>query len=299
MLVDGLLDFSTMDLTLGDYTAEGPAAVTALRAVTGLHVEERTGRSEQGEGLRDFDLSLDFDELVGSRRFGPGEAVLEVRNIDSAAIQGFQAAMKAIDAQALDELETNMQKMAAFEEWAPRILGPSPLLQLERLKMSSEEGEVRASFRVGVDASDPSMLGNPFIVLALVDAELDLGMPVPLVTSLLAGRHFCAGPPAPRPIHGMVPARPDPPFAQPVMVPFIGGYQLDTSLADQPEASVLATLGSAGFECRTMRAKLVDDTILVQKGDRYVLNARLQSGMPMLNGAPANPALFAGLVPGM
>jgi hypothetical protein len=294
-----------VDLWLGDYRIEATGETQGmLRALTGLRVEERLHFAPE-TGLRDLELALRFDRLEGDRRFDTGELKLRASNIDSEAIQGFRTAMARIDAQAPPDSDTSLLKAEAFEEWAPQVLGPAPELALERLSLESDAGPIRADFRVGIDASDPSMLANPFMVMALIQAELNLEVPAVVMREWLADQLFCTAPV--RSIDevdattGKVSTRrvaAPAPLPPPVMARLWDGYRVDQSAAEASEIDVDGALRASGFRCQPILKKMVADGILLPRGTSLVTNVRVEETLPFVNDSP-RPELLVGVVPDM
>jgi hypothetical protein len=54
------------------------------------------------------------------------------------------------------------------------------------LRVETPDGELRASWRLGVGASDPAVLANPFLALAALEMDADLEIPAALVRGWVA-----------------------------------------------------------------------------------------------------------------
>ncbi|MBW2231703.1 MAG: DUF945 family protein [Deltaproteobacteria bacterium] len=303
LLADQELVEGAAELVVGEYRVEGADETTGmLRLLSGLRVDERMQYAPE-TGLRGFELELRFDRLEGDRRFDSGEMKFLVRNIDTAAIQGFRAAMARIEAQGLPEIESNLKKAGALEEWGPQVLGPSPELALEKLSFDTDAGPVRADFRLGIDAADPSMLGNPFMVMALIQAELNLKMPSVVLNELLDDHHFCKAPM--RSVKEVDPESGEEstrrvaaqaPFPAPVMQRLWDGYRVDRSAVDSPQADVDGILQAAGFSCQPIVVKMVSDGILLEGDGSLEASVRVRETLPFVNGVP-RPELLIGIAP--
>ena len=72
-------------------------------------------------------------------------------------------------------------------EQLPAFLSPSPEIALEKIHLVGKSGALDASARLGVDGSDPSMLGNPFMLLTKIQASATLDAPGSMLEALLDG----------------------------------------------------------------------------------------------------------------
>jgi uncharacterized protein YdgA (DUF945 family) len=239
------------------HPAQGRSLV--LRGLELLEVREQS----TPDARRDFRADLSFQALeLGDERYGPGELQGAIRNIDAQAFEALQEAAAAVEAAGDDEQAKMQAQMALMGGQLPAFLAPSPEIALEKLHLVGESGALDASIRLGVDGSDPSMLGNPFMLLTKVQAAAKLDSPGPMLEALL------------------------------------DGYYERTLREEQPELDAEA-LGVLARETRAATLeKLLADGTLVRKGDRYAFEARLEEGLPIINGAPADPTFLMGIVPG-
>jgi hypothetical protein len=153
-------------------------------------------------------------------------------------------------------------QMSLMSEQLPAFLSPSPEVALEKLHLVGESGALDASLRFGVDGSDPSMLGNPFMLLSKLQASASLDGPVAMLEAAL------------------------------------DDYYERSLRQEQPELDTASRAALAQATRVATLDKLTTDGTLIRKGDRYTLEARLEEGLPIINGVPADPTFLMGILPG-
>lgn len=230
--------------------------------VRGLELLEVRQQSAP-EARRDFRAELSFEALeLGDAHYGPGELEGAIRNIDAQAFEALQKAAAVVQAAGNDEQAKMRAQMALMGEQLPAFLAPSPEIALEKIHLVGKSGALDASARLAVDGSDPSMLGNPFMLLTKIQASATLDAPGPMLEALL------------------------------------DGYYERGLREEQPELDAEARRALAQETRIATLEKLLADGTLVRKGDRYAIEARLDEGLPIINGAPADPTFLMGIVPG-
>ncbi len=254
----------TLSFTLGaarawmNPTGEGEPAYV----LTPLAFEQQTVQTE-GDPLQSYTARSHFERLdTPSGAFGPGRLEVAVRNIDTRAWAALQAANDAIEQSALDENARNQARLALINEHLPKVLGPSPELAIERLEIAAQAGTLSASGRLGVDASDPMMLGHPMMLMASIQADAQLRAP----TALLDG--------------------------------MVDLYLADTVREDAGPLSEADIMEMASFMRMAMIGQLVSQGQLVIDGSDYRFDAKYEDGLPYINGKPVDPSFLQGVVPG-
>jgi uncharacterized protein YdgA (DUF945 family) len=259
----GLITSEELGFSLGDVQVRGGEAADAFSfALRGASVTQ-TGERAADSGLRSFGASLGFDELeLRDQRYAPGRLEMALRNIDGEAWQGLRQAMAELEAKALAEQELARARVILFTQQMPEVLGSSPEIAVEQLQLVGPAGTLEASARIGVDGSDPVALGNPFMLLAKIQAEARMSVPTAMLHALVD-----------RYLESTVASEAGPVSAEEI-----------AAMAKQTRVAMLA--------------KLLSDNTLVQEGDVYRLRARLEEGLLIVNGRPADPSFLMGIVPG-
>jgi uncharacterized protein YdgA (DUF945 family) len=259
-LVDG-----SLEIELGDLAArDGDDASGAGLALRGVRISESTSRSAD-TGLNGGDMVTSFEQLVlDGRRYGPGRLVMSAKNFDQAAWEAFGEALSAVQEQAgISDEERAQAQIAVLDEHLPRVFGVSPLLTVERMELEAPSGRLEASGKLGVDGSEPDLLGNPFFLLAAIQAEAHVLVSAELFHELL-------------------------------------DRYLEESAGEQagelpPEDMREVVL----FMREATLSQLLERGTLVRDGGLYRFDARMEEGLPYLNGEPADPSFLMGIMPGM
>lgn len=248
------------EIELGTLEAKAPEGEPI--ALRGLKLVERR-EVNPSTAHREFHANLSFEDLeVAGDRFGPGTVEAAIRNIDADAFEALREAAAAVEAAGDDEMKKMEAQMSLMSEQLPAFLSPSPEVALEKLHLVGESGALDASLRFGVDGSDPSMLGNPFMLLSKLQASASLDGPVAMLEAAL------------------------------------DDYYERSLRQEQPELDTASRAALAQATRVATLDKLTTDGTLIRKGDRYTLEARLEEGLPIINGVPADPTFLMGILPG-
>lgn len=245
--------------------------------VTGLEIGQSVVQ-DPASGLHRGELEIAFERWVvdDAAPDGPARFDLVLDRVDRAAVERFRAAMQALEQSGQSPEEIEAMRPFVVLEQMPSLLASSPVAELEEAWIEGAEGRATAQVRLSVDGSEPELLSDPFMMLSLLMADAKLDGPEPLVRRM-ADRLL-----------------PTPATAPPVALQPEGGAVVsDASEAGPPAAAAPPPPPADPIDVWLEEGKLV------RVGDRLRFDAHFEDGLPMLNGAPADPELFMSLMPGM
>ncbi len=253
-------DFEMTDLELEQ--------LVAFDAETGLH------RGELG-------LAFASWRVGAVPADGPGGFRVHVERIDRAAVERFRNALQELEQSGASPEDIEAMRPLVVMDQLPGLLQTSPVFEVRDGFVESPDGRLDARLRVTVDGSEPALLGDPFMLMSLIEAHASVEGPEPLVRRLAERLLPAASPAPPEAVPpGTVISDPD------AGLPVEGAA--DAGLAGEAEGPPVDRV--AGW---------LESGTLVRDGDRVRFEARFTNGMPMLNGQPADPALITNLMPGM
>lgn len=205
------------------------------------------------------DLGFERSRLGTRAPDGPGSVQVVIDRVDRAAVMRMRDALQALETSGAGPEQIESMRPFVVLEQLPSVLASSPSFDVRDLVYLAPEGRLEGALHVSVDGSQPEMLQDPFSILGQLEASARLGAPEALLRRLLA------------------------PWA----------------VARAEQAAAADAGGDREPEpIHPVDAWLASGT-LVREGDRLVLDARFERGLPMLNGRPADPALMLQLMPGM
>lgn len=181
--------------------APGAAALLTGRSRLGL------GRLAFGEGAGAFSLrdlrieqssqlsrgawslgaSGSFGRLTGGAPISDGgELLLRLDGIAVEPLAELQQAARRLELEGpAGEAATPVWLSAAGALW-PRLMAAGPELEISRLRIATPDGELRMTFRAGIDPSDRARLANPLTTLPALEVDLELSLPEALLERWLA-----------------------------------------------------------------------------------------------------------------
>lgn len=244
----------------------------------GLKIEQTLERAPES-GLLRAEIGLAFDawQVGAAPPDGPGGLIVALERVDRAAVERLREALQEVERTASSPEEAEAMRPFVVLDQLPGLLATSPVFAVRDAFVEGPEGRLEAALHVTVDGSQPELLSDPFMMMALVDARASMQGPEPLVrrmTERLLPAVQTAPPVVATPPDGAVVSAPvpEPPAPHGPGEP------------DEADDRVDAWLRAG---------------TLVRDGDELRFEARFEDGVPWVNGAPADPAFVSGLVPGM
>ncbi len=172
----------TSTTRLGEVRLQGEEGAESVLSGLVL-VQTQENRGVDGRSLMDLESKLTFDAFsTGGRTYHDGVLDLALSNFDADA---WQALGDAGGDEPRTEEERMEAQMRVMTELLPAALAASPRFEIRQLGLESDAGDVKGVMLLGVDASDPSMLTNPLMLLSKIRAEAKLAAPEQVMHALV------------------------------------------------------------------------------------------------------------------
>jgi uncharacterized protein YdgA (DUF945 family) len=147
---------------------------------------ELTGSTEVSNNSINSIHSLGFANLrVDGANYGPGLYEIAIRKIDAPAWGKLQHTLKEIQKVDTPDEKQSLIVFGKIIEILPDLLKKSPEIELTKLNLKTDEGEVLGRAKVIIDGSNRELIKNPFFLLTAVDAEAYISIPAPFFESML------------------------------------------------------------------------------------------------------------------
>lgn len=178
-LGDGQLQVGEFDVT--EYPKlEGLTVQGALRA-TGDNVNFAVGVKVAGM-------------QSGDRRFGAGEAALELRNVDAATLRTLQTDLESVAQKTAPSDQTRAVFAGKYSELftgklielLPAFGRKSPEAEVSKLALKCPDGDLTGKLKVTVDGKNPAAAQNPLMQLTAMHGDAELSVPASVLRLVLA-----------------------------------------------------------------------------------------------------------------
>jgi len=166
-----------------------------------------------------------------------------------------QEALKEIQKTGTSDEKQSEMLFSKLIEVLPDLIKKSPEVELTRLSLKTENGEVVGKAKVTIDGTNPELINNPFFLLTAINAEADLTIPRAFLESILEG------------------------FARKNLMAGVKGETEETP--DDEEINELAK-----SEATLQIKHLLEQNILVVQANDLKLRATYKQGQLKLNGQP-------------
>jgi uncharacterized protein YdgA (DUF945 family) len=135
----------------------------------------------------DMTLHYTLKELrLNGGRHGPSEILIEVRRLDAAALKGFEKQIKQMAQRGAPLEQTSLVAVGKSLELLGILSRRSPELEIRRLSIKSDMGELTGRGKLVVDGSRANIAENPLLFLTATRGEFELRVPAGYVRPLLA-----------------------------------------------------------------------------------------------------------------
>ncbi len=246
--------------------------------LAGLKIEQAVSQ-DAASGLHRAELGVSFDrwQVGDAPADGPGGFTAVLDRIDGPAVQRFRVAMQALEQSGKGPAEIKAMRPFIVLEQMPALLTSSPAFDVRDGFVKGPEGRLEGEMQLTVDGSQPELLSDPFMMMSLITAHAKLDGPEALVRRM-ADRFLPTLQTAP---------------------PVVAAAGEGTVVSDPEEPALPEPSATPPPEpVDRIDAWLADGT-LVRDGDQLHFEAHFEDGLPVLNGQPADPAIFMNLMPGM
>ena len=244
-----------INITIEEFSSEGKDG-DQLNKVT-LTNTEITASTDLKNNLFNHTHSVGFETLtVGGNDYGPGIYELQVRNIDKTAFEDMQKAIE--QSENLKDSSGSDLLYAELIKLLPALFKSSPQIELTKLLIKTDEGEISGHAIISVDGKDldnPELATNPIFILAALSAEMNLSVSQTLMDNL------------------------------------IKDYKIEEITDDAnkkgeklPSEQELQELGSQ--QSQSEIKKMLDQNVLILKDGKYEIEASYGLGQIKLNGKP-------------
>ncbi len=206
---------------------------------------------------------------TGDRIYGPASCDFSIRHLHARTLSGLYGRLVDVYAepsQAAANAETGigtetgtaaddpMRPLALVAEAALELLGHRPTVHLDRLSVSTAEGELLLEAHASLPGLPPGAFDNPALLLAGLDARARIAMPKALLIRLATER---------------------------------AGTQLasmsDTGVLTETDIQTLAA------QLEVKLAQLIDQGLIQRDGDALISEITLETGQLRVNGEPFDP----------
>lgn len=170
------------DVTLG----LGQLDISNANGDMGLRgVDIATSAHPSGETVN-LTFRYKLEELrLAQERLGPGELVIEVRQLDAVSLMKFKNEMDAISRG--NPLSSQAEMMVAGKMLA--LIGAlaknAPELEITRLSFKTREGEIRGKAKFVLDGRRRNLGQSPAQLLTAVSGNLEMSIPEPVLKRML------------------------------------------------------------------------------------------------------------------
>lgn len=127
-----------------------------------------------------------LDEVqVAEERFGPGELVIEARNLDAAALVKFKNEIDALARGNLPPAQAGMIVAGKAMEFIALLSKKAPEMEITRLSFKTPEGEISGNGKFVLDGRKRDLAQNPMQMLTAFAGDFELGIPAAVLKRLL------------------------------------------------------------------------------------------------------------------
>jgi len=193
-------EMSLSNLSLHSDTQEGFASYSFGDASLNVGQLE-FGYAAERIGLKGFALSstarpagdnvslvirYTLDEAqVAEERFGPGQLVIEARNLDAAALMKFKNEFDALTHGNLPPAQAGMIVAGKAMELIAELSKKAPEVEITRLSFKTREGEISGTGKFVLDGRKRDIARNPMQMLTAFAGDFELAMPAAVLKRLL------------------------------------------------------------------------------------------------------------------
>lgn len=173
--------FGNGALTIGQLEFGGGTERVSLQ---GLEVS--TSAKPAGENV-DMIIRYQLGEArAGDERFGPGQLVMELRRLDTAALVKFKNEIDGIYRGNLPPPQAAMMVTGKALELIGTLAKKAPELEITRLSFKTREGEISGRAKFVLDGRKVNLAQNPMLILTSLAGDVEVSIPAPVVKQLLA-----------------------------------------------------------------------------------------------------------------
>jgi len=122
---------------------------------------------------------------VADERFGPGQLVIEARNLDAAALVKFKNEIDALTRGNLPPAQAGMIVAGKALEFIAVLSKKAPEVEITRLSFKTPEGEISGKGKFVLDGRKRDIAQNPMQMLSAFAGDLELSIPVAVLKRLL------------------------------------------------------------------------------------------------------------------
>ncbi len=127
-----------------------------------------------------------LDEVrVAEERFGPGQLVIEARNLDAAALVKFKNEIDALTRGNLPPAQATMIVAGKAMEFIAVLSKKAPEVEITQLSFKTREGEISGKGKFVLDGRKRDIAQNPMQILTAFAGDLELAIPAAVLTRLL------------------------------------------------------------------------------------------------------------------
>jgi uncharacterized protein YdgA (DUF945 family) len=276
---DGNLDIQTVDFTSQGHRQPnglwfGNAAATLTKLDADIPAPEAGDNHFSLTGFSLSDNVAPKDHLlsatirarlvtltVAGQRFGPGQYDMELRNLSEEGANKYRDILRdvrTLRTQGVDPREILARMGDRLTALAREILAHSPQIEISRVSLGTEQGEIAGRLLVTFDGSSPFNLQNIPVLISRVHGEADADVPEILFKSYLVANTR-------RQLTSMLQAKGQ----------------------DMPDEVTLMTTARTSAENEIKL--LMDRGLIVSQGGKYSANLRFDRNQLTINGRPMAP----------
>ncbi|HSD97591.1 MAG TPA: YdgA family protein, partial [Sulfuricaulis sp.] len=123
---------------------------------------------------------------VAEERFGPGQLVIEARNLDAAALVKFKNEIDALTRGNLPPAQAGMIVAGKAMELIAELSKKAPEVEITRLSFKTGESEISGKGKFVLDGRKHDIARNPMQMLTAFAGDFELAMPAAVLKHLLA-----------------------------------------------------------------------------------------------------------------
>jgi len=122
---------------------------------------------------------------VAEERFGPGQLVIEARNLDAAALVKFKNEIDALTRGNLPPAQAGMIVAGKAMELIAVLSKKAPEVEITQLSFKTREGEISGKGKFVLDGRKRDIAQNPMQMLTAFAGDLELAIPAAVLKRLL------------------------------------------------------------------------------------------------------------------
>lgn len=266
----------------GHMDFNAPLATIVLDDIQKLLISDVHMFSESNvkNGLFSLLVKLNIKKLdVADVSYGPVAFASELRNIDAVALNEVNQQLQEIIDQTNLSREQQQALAMSLMSNLPKLLSKGAELDLQQLNIALAEGDIYLNAKIQAPLLDDAEAANLFVLLAGVNVEGKLQMPVEFTRSALTDaferkyRMQQAGTSSNAEI-----------VAQPDAAADSEGESSQVTLTATTDKSDAQILALAQQMTEKQLSSLIKNRILQHEGDNYVVNLIYKAGQLQLNG---------------